>query len=174
MATNPKITQKQIEETVETIAGSGALPIYKLLKGKIDVNEFDLVEKLNLPINQIRNSLYKFDNKGLLASKRKKDRKKGWYIYFWTLDMDKLKRLALSLREDRINFLQSKLDELNADEFYVCEHGCSRMDTHDALDSGYICPVCGGMLGLEDSKKVINKIKREINLRKKELGIKNN
>ena len=164
-----KILNSQIEDTVSLIAGKEALPIYNSLKGKENVNEFDLVEKLELNINKIRNILYKLDNHGLLTSKRKKDRRKGWYIYFWTLDSDKLNRLVIKIKQDRLRFLQKKLTEEQNDEFYVCDTSRLRFNTEQALDYGYMCPDCGQVMELEDSTKIHNRIKKEINSLTKEI-----
>jgi len=81
-----KLSQKQIEELIFEISGNDGLSVYKLLKDKIDVNEFAIAEKLKLTINQIRNIFYKFQAYNLVTSISKKDRKKGWYIYFFTFN----------------------------------------------------------------------------------------
>ena len=77
-----KITQSNIESTIQEIAGKEGIAVYKLLKNKENVNEFSIAEKLDMTINQIRNLIYKFEKYNLIGSTRKKDRKKGWYIYF--------------------------------------------------------------------------------------------
>jgi len=163
------ITNEQIEETIIQIAGNEALPLYKILKGKENVNEFEIANKLKLTINQIRNTLYKFDNKGLLESKRKKDRKKGWYIYFWTLDQEKLNNLVIKIKQDRLKFIERKLTEEQHSEFYVCKNNCIRMDSQQALDSDYVCHECGQVLELEDSSKIHSRLKKEIGSLKIEL-----
>ena len=81
-----KIQQKDMEDMIVEISGKEALPVYKLLKGKDNVNEFIIANKLKISINQIRNILYKFEQYNLVSSSRKKDRKKGWYIYFFTFN----------------------------------------------------------------------------------------
>jgi len=161
--TEMNIIEKHMEESIKQIAGIEALPIYNALKGKENVNEFALVEELQLNINQIRNILYKLDNHGLLESKRKKDRKKGWYIYFWTLKSDKLKQLVIKLKKDRLHFLQRKLKEEQTNNYYFCPNNCMRVDSEQALEQGYMCEECGNLMAPEDSQKLKNRIIKEIN-----------
>jgi transcription factor E len=74
---------KLLSEVVNEIAGKQASDILNLLIGKKDVNEFLIAKKLKLTINQVRNILYKLSNFNLVTFTRKKDKKKGWYTYFW-------------------------------------------------------------------------------------------
>lgn len=167
-----KVLNKHIEELIIEIAGKEALPIYRALKGKSNVNEFLIAEKLKLTINQIRNILYKFDNYNLVSSTRKKDRKKGWYIYFWTFDMNKAKKLIVDFKNKKLKELEKELQEINIKQFYICPNKCVRFISEEALEHQYMCPECGSLLELEDTRKKERKIKREINALKKELGIK--
>src|SRR3989338_11520661 len=69
---------------VEGLINKQAVPIMDLLSSKKPVNEFTIAEKLGLTINQTRNIIYKLSDFGLVSFTRKKDKRKGWYIYFWT------------------------------------------------------------------------------------------
>jgi len=156
-----KITEKVLEDTISQIAGKQAIPIYKLLKGREDVNEFELTEKLKLSINEIRNILYKFDHHNLLSSKRKKDRQKGWYIYFWTLSRERLIEVTEKLMKEKLKNLNRLLD-LGDEEYYSCVNKCIKFDEATALEHDYTCPECKLILDLEKSKKNKFKIKKEI------------
>ena len=46
-----KIPVKNIEETFEEIAGPEGVQVYRLLKNKEDVNEFNIAEKLKISIS---------------------------------------------------------------------------------------------------------------------------
>jgi transcription initiation factor TFIIE subunit alpha len=165
-----KITKNQIEEAIEKIAGPDGLAVYKLLKGKEDVNEFELAEKLEVTINQIRNIIYRFEKFNLLTNIRKKDRRKGWYIYFWTLHEEKLQDMVIKIKKEKIARFENLLKLEDGNEFYTCPSKCLRLDSNDALDNGYMCPDCGTVLKLESGKGKVNKIKREIKALKLEIG----
>ncbi|VVB83256.1 Transcription factor E [uncultured archaeon] len=79
--------QKLLTEIVVSIAGKQAEEIVKLLDGEKYVNEFIIAKKLNLTINQTRNILYKISDEGLVSFIRKKDKRKGWYTYFWKIEV---------------------------------------------------------------------------------------
>src|SRR3989338_2721808 len=89
------IISKDIEHMIRKISGDLGLSFYKALKGKENINEFDIAESLKVTINQLRNIIYKFDEYSLLSTTRKKDRKKGWYIYFLTFREDEAKKVVI-------------------------------------------------------------------------------
>jgi len=78
---------KILKEIVVITVGKQAEPIADLLETNKHVNEFIIAKKLDLTINQTRNILYKISNYGLISSKREKDKKKGWYTYFWKFEI---------------------------------------------------------------------------------------
>ena len=78
---------KFLKSVVESLVNKQAVPIVDLLMEKKDLNEFLIAKKLGLTINQTRNILYKLSDYGLVSFIRKKDKRKGWYIYFWTLNI---------------------------------------------------------------------------------------
>ena len=78
--------KKFLKDTIEIIIGKQAEGIIDLLDGKKYVNEFIIAKKLGITINQTRNILYKISDQGLVSFIRKKDKKKGWYTYFWKLE----------------------------------------------------------------------------------------
>ncbi len=156
------ITPKQIDEMIFEIAGQDGLAVYKTLKDKENVNEFLIAEKLKLTINQIRNVLYKFDTHNLVISTRKKDRKKGWYIYFWTFLSDRAEQVYVLLKKNRLKHLENRLEREKAFEFYLCTNKCTRMTIENAMEQQYMCPECGQLMSPDDNAKTIARISQEI------------
>ena len=76
-----------LKEVVSIIVGKNSELIADLLNSKKHVNEFLIAKKLSITINQTRNLLYKLSDFGLVSSIRKKDKKKGWYTYFWKIEV---------------------------------------------------------------------------------------
>lgn len=157
-----KVTQKQIEDMIVTIAGKDALPVYKALKDKQNMNEFLLTEKVKMSINQVRNILYAFDNHNLLSSTRKKDRKKGWYIYFWTFSNEQAAKVVVQLKKVEMKRLQQQLDREKQHQYYVCPNHCTRATIENAMENQFLCSECGSLMVPEDNVKSIKKIGKQI------------
>jgi len=90
---------KLLKVIIEDLINKQSVEIIDLLAGKKNVNEFSIAKNLDLTINQTRNILYKLSDFGLVSFIRKKDKRKGWYIYFWTLNTHQ----ALSLLDKKSN-----------------------------------------------------------------------
>src|SRR3989344_7168366 len=115
---------KLLHDLVEELAGINTGRIVEILFGKKDVNEFLIAKKMELTINQVRNILYKLSADGLISFIRKKDKRKGWFIYYWTLKTEKcLIKLEQSLihKIEELNFL---LKSRETKRFYLCK-SCS-------------------------------------------------
>ena len=79
--------KKFLKDAVTLIAGKQTEEIVDLLDTSKYINEFIIAKKLGVTINQARNILYKISDYGLVSSIRKKDKKKGWYTYFWKIEI---------------------------------------------------------------------------------------
>ena len=149
-----------LQEVVILIVGKQAEDIADLLNSKKHVNEFIIAKKLDITINQTRNILYKLSDYGLVSFIRKKDKRKGWYIYFWTLNVFQ----SLSLLEDKLKkelgFLDSQLKSRTEKRYYVCQT-CSIEVTEDAaLLNDFTCPECEEVYELNDNPEIIEQLKK--------------
>ncbi len=159
-----------LKEILVIIAGKPAEPIVDLLDGKKYVNEFIIAKKLDLTINQTRNILYKISDQGLVSFIRKKDKRKGWYTYFWKLEVIK------SLEFLRANILK-KIEQVNyqirsreTKEFYVCETCNIEFNEENALIHNFTCNECGNIVSRKDNTPVIKNYNRDLDRLKKELA----
>ncbi len=162
---------KLLHNLVEELAGEETGRIVEILFNKKDVNEFGIAKKMELTINQVRNILYKLSNHGLVSFIRKKDKRKGWYIYYWTLNVEKsLVMLQISL-SDKISKLEGKLGERESDRFYVCAPCGIEVSEEKALEHGFSCEECAEVYELSDNSPYIRDIKAKITRTKKELEL---
>ena len=153
---------KLLEGIVSDIAGKSGLDILNLLLGKKDVNEFLLAKKLKLTINQIRNILYRLSNYSLVTFTRKKDKKKGWYTYFWTLDNEKALELLDSKIKKETDSLKSQLKSRETKRFYTCKVCKTEISEETALTHSFTCQECGDIYELAENKKLINDLRGSI------------
>ena len=162
---------KLLHNLVEEMAGEGTGRIVEILFGKKDVNEFSIAKKMELTINQVRNILYKLSADGLVSFIRKKDKRKGWYIYYWTLKTEKcLVKLEQSLLQ-KIENLKSILNNRETKRYYSC-HPCGiEVGEEKALEYGFSCEECAEVFELSDNTRSIRDAKAKITRTERELDL---
>ncbi len=150
---------KLLHGLVEEMAGEGTGRIVEILFKKKDVNEFLIAKKMELTINQVRNILYKLSADNLVSFVRKKDKRKGWYIYYWTLNTEKcLAKLEGSL-VNKIESLGKRLHSRETERFYSCESCDIEVGEEKALEHGFSCEECADIYVLSDNSKPIREVK---------------
>jgi transcription factor E len=162
--------KKFLKEAVVLITGRQAEEVVDLLDSNKHVNEFVIAKKLDLTINQTRNILYKISDHGLVSSIRKKDKRKGWYTYFWKIET--LKALEF-LKEDlvkKINQIEHQVKSRETKRFYVCERCHIELAEENALLHDFTCNECGDILTLKDNTKVIREMRKNLDRLKKDLS----
>jgi len=143
--------------------------IIEILYNKKDVNEFLIAKKVGLTINQIRNILYKLSAEGLVSFIRKKDKRKGWYIYYWTLDTKKcLQNLEHALQKKILN-LKELLKNREQKRYYHCKTCNIEVGEEQALEHGYVCEECAGTYDLSQNEKEIKELNAKIAKAEREL-----
>lgn len=169
----PKAPGKLIDDVVMQVVGEDVLPLVKVLKNKKNVSEFKLASSIRREINMTRNMLYRLYDHNLVSFMRKKDKKKGWYIYYWTFNLKRVKYLTENLKKQRIERLTERLEREQSTQFFSCPTPCIRLSFEQATDFEYKCPECGQLLHQEDNTNKIAEIKAEITQLHKDLKEKN-
>jgi len=158
-----------LREVVVTVVGKNAEEIAKLLNTKKHVNEFLIAKKLDLTINQTRNILYKIADQGLVSSIRKKDKKKGWYTYFWKIEIIKSLEFLRTILSNKIQQLERQVQSRETKEFYECKNCGIEFNEENALLHNFTCNECGRVFIKKDNTKILRNFKRELDKLKKEL-----
>lgn len=157
-----KLSGKVIEELIAEMVGEDVVPLVRELKNKTNVSEFKLAERLKIEINAVRNSLYRLYHLNLVSFIRRKDRVKGWYIYYWTFKTKRIKHLALELKKRKLEELKEKLAREMGGQFFNCPKKCMRLSFDQVVDFEFKCPECGTVMEQEDPKKKLEEIQKEI------------
>jgi len=168
-----RITNKVIKNVVTKVAGEDVLPLVKALKNKKNVSEFKLAETIDEEVKTTRNMLYRLYDANLVSFVRKKDKKKGWYIYYWTFDTKKVKHLLWNIKEKRLTKLKDRLEREKSSKFYSCPSKCIRLDFDQAMEFEFKCPECGELIEQEDNSEEIKKLEKEIKELEKEIKKRN-
>ncbi len=158
-----------IGSVVVDVAGHDVLPLIEVLKGKKNVSEFTIAEELKEEINTIRNKLYRLYDSNLVEFIRKKDKKKGWYIYYWTFVPSRIPFLLRNIKKKRIEKLKERLKSEQGGNFFVCSEKCVRVGFERAVDFEFKCPECGKLMNQEDNAQRIAHITKEIEVLEKDM-----
>ncbi|MCB9358543.1 hypothetical protein H6503_01305 [Candidatus Woesearchaeota archaeon] len=164
-----KLTKKIVEDVIAEAVGEDIIPLVDYLKTSKNSSEFQISSKIKIPVDVIRNQLYRLYNQNLVDFIRKKDKKKGWYIYYWSLNLERIKYLSGDLKKKKLETLKDRLSREEAGQFFSCINQCLRIDFEQATNFEYRCPECGELLNQEDNSKKINDIKKEITDIEKEM-----
>ncbi|MBW3001770.1 hypothetical protein KY338_01250 [Candidatus Woesearchaeota archaeon] len=162
------MSSKITEEVASRVAGEDVITLVRALRNRRDVSEFTLANETKTEINLVRNRLYRLYNANLVTSIKKKDKKKGWYIYYWTLNIPRVQYLAKDLIKNRITQLRERLEREKSSNFFMCKQNCIRLNFEQATDFEFKCPECGELLHQDDNTKKIKEIEKEIKTLEKE------
>lgn len=165
-----KLSNNIIENVVKEVAGEDTIPLVRYLKNKKNVSEFKIAEAVKREINETRNMLYRLYNANLVSFNRKKDKKKGWYIYYWTFNNKRVKYLFFDLKRKKVEKLKERLIREKSGIFFICKNKCIRLSFEQAVDFSYKCPECGQLLEQENNSKTTEDIEKEIKNLEKELA----
>ncbi|MEK6967972.1 MAG: hypothetical protein AABX51_05065 [Nanoarchaeota archaeon] len=149
------------EQAITAVAGEGLLPLFKVLNSNRTIAEHKLAEKVNQEVNQTRTMLYKLHQVNLVSFTKKKDRKKGWYVYYWSLKKDRLKKLTVDIGIRKELQLEQKEAHERGKTTFRCTMGCTSVSLEDAMDLEFRCQECGELMGCDDSGRTIISIEEE-------------
>jgi len=166
-----KASSKLVEEIVSEVAGEDVIPLVKALRNKSNVSEFKLADNIKKEINLTRNMLYRLYDNNLVSFIRKKDKKKGWYIYYWTFNQKRVKDLVKDIKKRKLDRLHERLNRENNTQFYICSNKCMRLDFEQSHDFSFKCPECGSLLDLEDNSNLVKDLKAEFERLEKEFKV---
>ncbi len=150
-----------LKEVVSIIVGKNSELIADLLNSKKHVNEFLIAKKLSITINQTRNLLYKLSDFGLVSSIRKKDKKKGWYTYFWKIEILKALEFLKDEKRKKLTYIYNQIRSRETKEFYICERCHIEVSEEHALLNNFTCNECGDIFARKDNTKILKEMKRQ-------------
>ena len=158
-----RLTNTIIESVIKDVVGDDAIPLVEFLKNNKNVSEFKIAEVIKREVNATRNLLYRLYENNLVSFMRKKDKKKGWYIYYWTFNPKTVGYLKFNLRQKRLESLKERLKREQGGNFFICEDKCMRLDFEQATNFEFKCVECSKLLEQDDNREVIENIEEEIN-----------
>jgi len=148
-------------ELIERIAGELGVVIYSLgIEGEF--TDEQLSQELGVEINDVRRVLFAMYELGLAAYRRTRDDETGWMEYYWKINYEKEREVLKRELEKTKEKLEAKLELEDGSVYYICTNGCIKVRYEEAMEYGFSCPRCSGMLEFLDSSEAIRKIREEI------------
>lgn len=163
--------EKFLKDAIASVVGKPADEMVDLLDGKKYTNEFLIAKKLELTINQARNILYKVSDFGLVSFIRKKDKRKGWYTYFWKIEVIKCLEFLKATILKKMEQIQFQIKSRETKEFYTCEPCNIEFTEESALVHNFVCNECGSIVTRKDNAPVIREYTKELDKLKRELAL---
>ncbi len=166
-----KMIDTFLKEVIAYAAGKPAENITEILSVKKYINEFLIAKKIGLTINQTRNILYKLSDSGLVSSIRKKDKKKGWFTYFWKIETLKSLEFLSQILLKQIEQINSQIKSRESKQFYICERCNIELAEEKALLQDFICTECGEVFKIKDNSKFLKELRRNLEKNKNKLSL---
>lgn len=135
----------RVRQLLVDAGGEHTLEIVKSFSREL--SDDDLAKKLKIKISDVRATLNRLHNIGIVQYNRYKDAETGWFSYFWSLNMEKTK-----------NWVSEQLSRdlapanLSGSEYYFCPK-CGAESVYEfaaASDYSFRCPLCGRALEFVD------------------------
>ena len=157
-----QIEEEALREIVSKVAGKSAAELVPILKDKGYVDEFKIAGRAKITINELRNILYKLHHHDLVSSIRKKDNKKGWFIYYWSLNVERAIRSLIREYTKEFESQTSLLDSRVKKNYYICPRGHTELSEESALEQNFECIECGELLVLKEKEIEQRKINKTL------------
>ena len=164
---NEKIQKELLKDAIISVAGKNAEDVINYIDTKNYINEFLIAKKLGITINQLRNILYKLSDEGIVSSVRKKDKRKGWYTYFWKVEALRTLDFLKEILEKRVNQTIHQIDSRERRNFYVCETCNIEFNEENALLQEFTCSECGEVFAIKDNTRLLKELRKNFDKQKK-------
>jgi len=143
------LSDAYVRQMLIEIGGENALAIIRNFYG--NNSDEELAKKLKIKISDVRATLNKLHNEGLVNYIREKDSETGWYSYSWSLNHERMKRWASS-QTDKLSILGNG----DGEDYYFCPTcGATTITNFESAANGdFRCERCNRLLEFIDEKRM--------------------
>ncbi|HIP34634.1 MAG TPA: transcription factor E [Methanothermococcus okinawensis] len=127
-----------------------------------EATDDEISRKLNLKLNTVRKLLYKLYDARLVDYTREKEEDINWYTYTWKPTLDKLPWVIKKRVQEKLKKLKEQLTIEENNMFFYCTKCGIKYLFEEAIDCGFRCPHCGGILKEYDNSRDIELLKDQI------------
>jgi len=165
---NPLVQQVLLEILDDDINGFDVLMV---LIDLVEATDDEISRHLNLKLNTVRKLLYKLYDARLVNYDREKDEETNWYTYTWKPALDKLPGVVKRKAQNMLKRLKEQLVVEEDNMFFYCPKCEIKYIFEEAMDYGFRCPQCGGILKEYNNKRDIKILKDQIKFLEDELQL---
>lgn len=149
-------------DIVSEIVSDEATQVVEFLYSNPGASEFDISENIGFTVSQVRSMLYDLKAKNLIDYDRKKDKEKGWYLYYWRVVSQNFETVYANEKKTKLIQFKERLETEEESIYYICPNFCKRLSFDDVLEHNFTCPVCGSLMNEENKTRKIEMLKRNI------------
>ncbi|MHA1672408.1 MAG: hypothetical protein ACTSYI_02160 [Promethearchaeota archaeon] len=146
MPEKKKTLSATLKSVLKDFGGPEAIKICKILLDSDDETTDEKIAELSkVKLNIVRKILYILNENKLTQFKRVRDKRSGWFVYYWNESFDNLPFLLDERRNMVIDKLETRMQFEEQNFFFMCSNGCEgRLIFIEAMDLNFICPNCNG------------------------------
>ena len=161
--------KKEVEYITKETFGPEGLPITTYLINKENISEFVIAKDLNIEIHRVRQILYKLLEDNIVVFNRKKDKIKGWYICYWSLNEQEFPYISKKIKNQKLDKLKERHTQETNDDYFMCKNACTRMNFDESFELNFKCPDCGEIMHQQNNERTLAFLKEKIQELEKEL-----
>lgn len=144
-----------VRQTLIEIGGENALAIVRNFYS--NHSDEELAKKLKIKISDVRATLNKLHNEGLVNYMREKDSETGWYSYSWSLNQERIQKWA----DTQTNKLHILCGENGGENYFCPACGMSTItDFESASNWEFRCERCNRLLEFIDEKRMTELVEK--------------
>jgi transcription initiation factor TFIIE subunit alpha len=151
-----------IKDVLMKMVGPHGLEIVEILLKYKKMDEFKLSSKIKLDVNFVRSLLYKLYSKKIVSYSKKRDQKKGWWIYSWEIHANRILELLIVEKQRELDRILEMKEKKSNEQTYVCDLCAVEMDFAEAMDSSFQCFSCGSPLKHYDNEQLVRELNERV------------
>ncbi len=163
------LSDPEVKNLLIDILDEESIDVVYALMGRKATDE-EISEETGLRLNTVRRALYKLYEYRIASYNRTKDKEIGWYIYTWTLHLDKVNDILKSIKRQKLEKLKEKLEFEQNNVFFLCQKDNTKVPFDRATDYEFKCPRCGELLEYVDNQEMVMRLQSEIERLERELS----
>jgi transcription initiation factor TFIIE subunit alpha len=160
-----KTLNATLKKVLTDFGGPEAVNICKILAVADDeTTDEQIAEMAKVRLNIVRKILYILSENKLARFRRVRDKRSGWFVFYWQESFDKLLDVIKERRQMVIEKLEARLYFEDENYFFLCSEGCEeRFIFIEAMEYNFQCPKCGkGTLSEDRNDKKVTFLKNSI------------